>query len=229
MKKGIIIITIGILGIIGSKTQAGLIEIVIEAEVTAVSDSGNLLEGNVNVGDTITGSYKYDSETPDNNPTDTSLGNYWLRSSPYGIFLTVGGLEFKTDLDSVKFDILIANNDISSSRDIYGLTSYNNTFLENNTPVDIISWDLNDYTETAIDNDLLPITAPIVNDWQSVNILLISGGEERGIRFGIGANVTSAVLVPEPSTLILITLGLGLLKERGNKYSCNLEHNMRQY
>jgi len=217
MKKTIVITAIGILWVIVPQTQAALIEIAIEAEVTDVDDSGNLLEGNVNVGYTITGSYKYDSDTPDSSPADPVQGNYWNYSSSYGVTLSVGGFVFKSDPSNIEFFIFIRDN-TSLGNDIYGFDSYNNLTLPNNIPVGLISWVLKDYSGSALLNDGLQLTAPVLNDWTDENQLTITGGGDPkmggGPSFGIGAEVTSAVLIPEPTSFVLLVFGGLIIRKR---------------
>jgi len=213
MKKNITIMTIGIFALIVLQTQAALIEIAITAEVTDVDDPGSLLEGNVNVGDTITGSYKYDSDTPDSSPIDPVVGFYWHYSAPHGITLNVGSLIFQSNPADVEFLINIINDSTSGGElhDSYGLRSYRN--ISNvNLHVDSISWWLRDNTATNISSDALLNTPPIVNDWGDLNSLVIAGGKEGG--YGIGAIVTSAVLVPEPSSFLILSFGFLYLRKR---------------
>ncbi len=198
------------LGLITAGAEARPVTIYIEAEVDSVGDSGNYLEGKINPGDIITGYYTYESTTVDSNPEDPVQGNYWHYSTPAGIYLSVGGFDFQTDPTNVEFQVFIRNNNLSGD-DIYGVDSRNNRSLSNGTLVEKLFWQLNDDSGTAFSSDALPLTAPFLSDWQS-NILNISGGE-KGASFGIWANVTSAV--PEPSTILLLGLGVFFIKKRG--------------
>jgi hypothetical protein len=183
--------------------RATLITIEITAEADSVDDPYAHLEGNINVGDIITGTYTYESLTPDSNPSATG-GRYEHFAPPSGIFLSVGGLEFKTDQTSVDFVVGIVNNSTSGGfHDGYYLISYNNLPLANGTYVGGISWELEDSTATALSNDSLPITAPFLPDWQ-LNFLTFGGGPDEE-PFGISAHVTSAV--PEPATIVLLAVG----------------------
>ncbi len=185
--------------------EGTLITIEIEAVVDSVEDEDNYLEGKINPGDTITGFYIYESTTPDTNPS-VYVGDYEHYTSPYGIFLSVSGFKFETDLTNVDFFIEVVND--YPSGDAYMVGSSNNLPLSNGVSVDPIDWQLGDNTGTALSSDALPTTAPTLNDWQS-NRLRLDG--ERG-GYIIDAMVTSAV--PEPATLLLFGLGGLLLRKR---------------
>jgi len=186
--------------------RAELITIAIEATVDIVEDYGDYLEGQISPGSIITGYYTYESTTPDTNPSGL-VGDYWHYSSPCGIFLSVGGFNFQTDLTNVNFLVEIVNN--NAGIDGYLVRSYNNLPLSNSTIVDYISWVLQDYTMDAISTDALPLTIPILEDWPSMNDLRL----ESDRNFLVDAHVTSAVLVPEPATLLFLAFGALILRK----------------
>jgi hypothetical protein len=195
-------------------SSASLITISITAQVTGVSDSYNLLEGKVEVNDIITGTYTYDTSTEDTNPA-FEYGDYWHYSSPCGLELTAGGFLFKTDSNNIKFLIGAANN-YQGYQDGYLVRSYNNLFLYDGVDVDHISWQLDDYSGTALSSTDLPITAPILSDWDYNNLVITGITVPPGYKktFGIGAEVISAVLIPEPVSLLLFGFGLLLLRKQ---------------
>jgi len=197
-----------ILALSCNSLQATLITIEIAAEIAEVYDISGLLEGNVNVGDTITGSYTYDSTTPDSNPLET-VGDYWHFSSPYGISLSVGGFVFQTDPDNVNFLVSVGNNHLGD--DNYLLRSYYNLPLSNGVWVEHISWHLVDYSATALSSTDLPTTPPVLEDWESIGGITIRYGPKGSSM--IRAHVDSAV--PEPGTVFLLGLGsLTLIRRR---------------
>jgi len=212
IKAKILAVIFVILALSCNSLQATIITINLTAEVTQVDDlADGLLEGQVNVGDTITGSYTYDSTTPDSNPLE-AVGSYEHSSPPYGINLSVGGFVFQTDPDNVYFLVTIRNNHLGC--DGYSVRSYNNLSLSNGVWVEHISWQLDDYTATALSSTDLPTTPPVLEDWAYSPAQL---GIELGSKgyAGLYGEVTSVELVPEPGTVFLLGLGgLVLIRRR---------------
>ena len=170
----------------------GIITIKIEAQVTTIHDPNNLLGGAIQVNDSITGKYNYDSATPDSDP-DPNIGEYKYNSSTYGIELEAGGFVFKTNTSNVDFRILIYNDYFlyAYNLDLYGVQSSNNSQLSNGLIVDDITWVLLDNTSNVLSSDALPTTAPVLSDW-TVNALLIQGSSPSNPfdMYFITANVT---------------------------------------
>jgi len=189
-----------------SNAQAELIIINITATVDIVNDFGNYLEGKIHVGDTITGSYTYESTTWDSNPSST-IGDYEHYSAPAGISLSVGGFNFKTDPAAVNFLVEITND--YPPNDDYFLLSSNNLPLSNGTLVESISWWLSDSTGAALLSDALLVTAPVLSRWQINQLDMGYSGA-----YLVRSQVTSAILIPEPCTMLLLSLGTILLIKR---------------
>ena len=107
--------------------NGALITIGIEAVVDDVHDVDNYLDGRINVGDLITGSYTYDTDTPDSNPS-AKVGDYEHYAHPSGFSLSVGELDFKTDPANTNFLIEIVDD---YADDFYLVASYSNLPLPN--------------------------------------------------------------------------------------------------
>ena len=173
-----------------SANAATLITINITAEVADINDPGNILDGAVEVGDTIKGSYTYDSTTPDSNEAST-VGDYQHSDPPNGIKLNVGEVLFRTDPSNVDFLVEIVNDHGDPASDNYLLRSHNN--ISNGPPVTHIAWQLDDPTLAALSSDDLPTVPPVLTDWQSVFGLTIEGEDfESGSSYLIRSHVTSA-------------------------------------
>jgi hypothetical protein len=144
------------------------------AEISDVQDSFHVLK-DISSGQTITGTYVYNSTSPDSNPDDPTVGEYWHTTAPFGITVNAGKYTFSTDPNNVQFLVEMVDREFS---DAYVLHSYNN--IPQPMPgfqatVDRISWQLDDPTGTALSIDALPTDAPDLNAWQSLYGLTIEG------------------------------------------------------
>jgi hypothetical protein len=181
--------------------KAELITIAISGHVTAVNDMYSNLNSQINIGDAITGTYTYDSAIADAAPSPES-GLYYNAGNPCGISLYIDGFDFKTDPTNVDFLVSIGN--WATGDKTYVLRSYNNLPLSSGDPIVHILWQLNDSTGTALSSDDLPLTAPDLSKW-NVNGLTIDIA--RGGTGTIQGIITSAVLVPEPCSILLFLAG----------------------
>ena len=194
-------IAIGIVLSAGA-ARGNIVQIEITGLVTSVDDRAGVLAGKIKSGNSITGWYIYDSGTPDSNPLSTE-GDYEHYVEPFGITLNIGKLTFESNPENTDFLIQVTND--YSSKDSYLLNSTNNLPLPSGAAVSQISWQLNDYTATALDNDAILPGAPVMADWQRSNLSIICGssGTTR-----IAATITDAWrVVPEPASATLIAFG----------------------
>jgi hypothetical protein len=212
-----------ILAICSPTLQAQIVEIAITAEVSLIDDPCNLLGGQVNLGDTITGSYIYDLSTPDATP-DPESGIYWHYNSPFGIYLNAGPFVFQSDPDNVEFLMQIVNDEGPSLRDVYLFNSYNNLNFNEDVFVDNISWQLNNTGGEPFSSDQLPAGPPPLGVWQDDYGLNIRAGvyikhESDFVQmFHISSEVVSLQLIPEPATIFLTGFGaIALLNKRSRR------------
>jgi hypothetical protein len=220
MKK--IISTIGCFLLLFSfaPARAEIITIGLTGLVDSVDDPYNLLEGKINVNDVITGTYTYDTATPDTNPA-SDIGDYFHYSMPCGVVLNLEDFVFTTDFNNVNFLMEMVNDYQGQPRDNYLIRSYKNLFLYNGVDVDHISWQLDDYGGTALSSTALLTMAPVLSDWDYNNLILRGGvgGTPPCYEktFQINGHVTSAYLIPEPVTILLLAAGVLALKRRNSK------------
>jgi hypothetical protein len=155
------------LAVVGAAPVLAATDVTIEftATVATVDDSGGVLGGAISPGDTLTGTYTYDLDTPDTNSAPY-VGDYRHAAAPYGMQVFAGGLEFATDPSNVDFLVeLVNDHPTSTPPDSYVLHSYNNLPLPDGAEVDHISWTLVSESATAIDGTSLPATPPVLSDW----------------------------------------------------------------
>jgi hypothetical protein len=211
MKKTLICI---VLLCSSNSVLAQWITIGITAQVNSVADGGGL-EGKIHTGDTITGTYTYDSTVLDVQSSPI-WGHYDNRVSPAGIRLECGGFVFKTNPNNVYFSLEVENGTagVNNWLDGYSLQSTTNSSLSNGSPLNIITWILTYSSQDVLSSDALPITAPNLSSGIHDNSLCIDS--MRGSNFRIYATVTSATLVPEPATVCLLAVG-GVLLGRKRK------------
>ena len=96
--------------------------------VDGVFDGLGALGGLVQVGTPFTGSYTFDSETPNTAPPvdEGEAGLYHHEAAPSGVQIQIRSFVFRSVPSSPDFDIIV-NNDIGfSGADEYGFASHNN-------------------------------------------------------------------------------------------------------
>jgi hypothetical protein len=197
----------------GGLAQADPITIQITGNVT--SASGSALPSSIYNGISFTGTYTYDFSAI--NSSSQNYKGIYSYNYPYGISLTLGGLEFKTEPTQMSggFEIDIYNDFISNGTDDYYRVHSNINAYTNGLWVGAIFWDLGDSTHTTVSSVDLPIIAPTLIAW-NYNSLFINGGDGGvgHVDFGISGIVTEAILIPEPVTGILMAMGMLFIRRR---------------
>jgi len=184
------------------ESQAQQITVNFTATVRSVDDIGGLLSGEINPGDTFTGHYTYNASTPDSEISE-SIADYWHTGPEYGISIDVSGFTFKTNPSNTNFLIETIND--YQGMDHYVLHSYNNLFSTSvsGTADNMISWQLNDPTMTALESTDLTEYPPTIADWLIPEFgpgLDISSSGGSPFFFLIRSDITSIAVIPEPSS-----------------------------
>ena len=218
MKKTILIITTIFLLTI-SAVNATQISIAITGSVSEIHDPlGHLsdLDSTINVGDSVSGIYVYDSDTIPITNVPVDGYHYYYSESPYGMNLEIENTQFDFNAESVGFNINVVDDyqaSFETLHDVIRMGSYSSS----TTPeIGSFSWQLIDYSHQVLTNMDLPLTAPVLENWD-VSELLIS--EDYNLapynNYLITSQITSAVVVPEPVTILLFGLG-GIILNRAS-------------
>jgi hypothetical protein len=158
-------------------------------------------DDSISVGDTLTGFYLYDSDTPDSDPSG-DVGQYLHNASPYSIEVHHARYSFGTDPTNVDLRIRLADG----IPDQYQVKSWSNLpdpFL--GPPVRKIELWLQDNSGTALSSPTLPVSAPDLHKWPNIHLLAIDGD---GLDWLIDANVVWIGLDDPPTGIGSNALGL---------------------
>jgi hypothetical protein len=204
-------VLVSVLFLCSTSANAESITVAISGHVTSCYQNGRpqdiqLGSTQISIGDAITGTYTFDTAI-------SGLSGYDYYAPPAGVSLEINGLTFQTNPNNVWFLIGITNND-SLGQDVYSWRSYYNLFPLSNGFSDTISWQLEDDTGTALSSNAFPLTAPDVSKWRGNGLQIDSA---RGGNYVILGAVTSAVLVPEPCSLLLLMSGFILMKRQQSR------------
>ena len=110
----------------------------------------------------FTGSFSYSLSTPDTNPLP-QVGDYEHTSGPYGVTITIGAHTFRTDPQNPRFLVELVDN--YQNLDNFVFHSYNNVPVGGIT-VEVMSFQLDDPSQTAISGVSLPSTVLDLSRWQ---------------------------------------------------------------
>lgn len=170
------------------------------AEVTQLWDECQKFDGLIELGDAISGTYTYNLDAEDADP-QPNVGTYRYDTPPYGFDLASNNLVFQTDPENV--DFLVSLYDDFDGGDSFHLISYGNRPLANGILVELIQWQLDDPTSTALSSTDLPAGPPYLEDWDPWYGLTVEdvGYYDPPCPWGIRSQVTSASLVPTSVTL----------------------------
>jgi PEP-CTERM motif-containing protein len=194
----IVILSIGMLDAAVEETAAMPITFNFRGTVGSVDSS---LSGTFSVGQPLSGSYTFESTTPDADPADPAFGGY---DAVTALSFTIGSYAGTLNFPAISREIAVAN-DMSGVGDFYDLTvqRVSGASVGSDQP-NTFALRLLDSSASAFNSDALPLTPPDLAKFTSTWFLNFDSGAE------VGGPLTSLTLatVPEPSSLLLLSSGL---------------------
>lgn len=169
------------------------------AVVTSIADSTAILGGSVVVGDTVSGSFKYDENARDHHRRE-DIGNYLFRGYPFEMHVHCAGLEFRSNPDAPNGSIRIENDCKKGViQDSYRVKSNSNLDVLPGVGVHKIQVSLVDQTASALSSDDLLRVDPMRLEWPTAHFLTIIGinGWVIGADLLSGSGRSSVVVEPD--------------------------------
>ena len=226
MKARIWIILVVLIALTTSMNQSVYAEI-ITVEVTGIVDyfsteGGFALDGSVSIGSSMTGFCSYDTDTPDQADGE-DMGIFPMIS----ISMTIGNYTFTHDLVSADYPYFA----VSTVDPTYAAISPNPCFdgiiYVDSSPqtYDDITWGytyLRPFNLWTSSSEYIPTDAlPDLDSWPDLSVFdmrrefRVRFYDESSRSFNIIGEVTSLAVIPEPATILLLSLGsLALITNR---------------
>jgi opacity protein-like surface antigen len=139
-------------------------------------------------GTPFTGCYTFNLSAP-NEGSISSVGDYWYHSAPYGVSVQIGSHVFKTDPAAVEFLVELVN-DHYSGFDNYVFHSYRNLPVDGGN-IEMISWQLDDPTHSALSSTALSPVPPDLSKWQQWAAFEIDGAGMQYMLRGAVASISA--------------------------------------
>jgi len=146
------------------------------AVITEIKDDNNLLQGQVFVGENLTGSYVFLTGAT-NQSTIPKVGIYEFHDGS-SCTVNAGSVNFGSNPDNTYLRLEILKNladGATTRRNTFLIHSYNNLPILGTLPVDDISWQIDDFNNAAAVSTSLPQGAPDLTKYRSIYGLVMSG------------------------------------------------------
>ncbi len=179
MKKGFVLGVSLLLALPAGSAVAEILTVRVMAHVVQLDDPENVLGGQVSVGQTVQGSYTYETTAADRAPWDTTWGSYVQTPEQGHTNFVIGSHVFETDPaspDYWMYHVQVYGSPEAGNPDSITIASQNNKLLSNGATVSILTIDFSDFSGTALSSDQLPVGAPDLNSFGSRSIY-ISGSD----------------------------------------------------
>ncbi|MCH7871206.1 MAG: PEP-CTERM sorting domain-containing protein [Planctomycetes bacterium] len=187
--------------------SAGLVTWEFEGVVTSFLDGNNLLGGSVSVGTPFSGSFTFDTTTPDSQPSNAVLGVY--ENAVVSLDGILAGNVFSS-LDSLN---MVIRNDspltvgVLDSLRLSGQAALAGEAL-------YVTLEISDADGAIFSSDSMPLVPPSLEALERADFMLSA----QDLFIGVRGDLTA--LVPEPGTLGMLVFGaIMIFKRRTRRYT----------
>jgi hypothetical protein len=189
-----------VLGCWVSPAWAEEVTFAFSGHITGLSGDVGFLGGTIPVGTPFSGSYKFESTTPDATPGDPSLGSY--NGALRAFSVQVGPHLLTGTLNPVRNRIGVLHCVEGADFGDYYTPGDRMSLLGKAVDTSIL---LFDSSATAFTSDALPLTPPSLTLFDEREFQIVDAAMYA--RFFVVGQLTSFTHVPEPGTLALLALG----------------------
>jgi hypothetical protein len=183
---------------------AGNLTVQMTGRVVTVNDPSNLLGSKVNLGQTVTGSYSYETTVPDQAPANPELGIYKPASGQGNISLSVGPYTFDSDPVALPWIYEVAVGASPIYPDNFVVQSGSNKPMANGVQVLLMRVELKESSITASSTDALPTTAPDTARFAHRRVSIL-GNSPTGASFFILVDIETLTVAPAVSASKVIS------------------------
>ena len=124
------------------------------------------------IGDTLQGSYTYDVDSPDSDPSPF-YGRYEQTESPSGIEVHHKSYSWGSDPTNVTLFVYVQDSTTADAFEIRGYNNLPDPFMQDNTY--LIYMSLWEYSGNAISSDTMPSYPPQLDEWTDAKEINIIG------------------------------------------------------
>jgi len=179
-----------------TSVAAEVVSIQVTGTVENLYDPDNALGGQVQVGQTVTGVYSYDTDVPDQDPTP-EYGRYEQDPGQVSVSFDIGTFTFASAASAQSSSIFAVDVGNSDWGDWFHVSSLmNNLPLSNGSSVDYIDIDLYDPSATAFSSDALPEAPPGLTSFEHHGIHF-SGQSSSGHPYDFEVRIDSQQLASD--------------------------------